>query len=203
MAVSNTSRVSSSSPAIAALSHRPSPLRPNAPEFVPKCRQSHQQIQSSNQQQQCSKSNDAFALISVPISLADIDESHEQHNGLSYASAVTGNDMSSSSSTMIMNDTNQLMCPYMMVGQCFFGDNCSWLHGEMCDLCNRPVLHPNDQTQRAKHRRVRISCLLTRIFNKHFLLGMRRRTRTSDGGGICRRSISRQTMRHMYGECCR
>ncbi len=125
-----------------ATSHRP--FRPNAPEFIPKCRQ----------QQQPTNDNAAFALISVPIQLADIDDQQQSHSAasaFSYASAVIGD-----GSTMTIEQQQQLLCPYMMVGQCFYGDNCSLLHGEMCDLCNRPVLHPTDKTQRANHRRVSI-----------------------------------------------
>ncbi|KAM3725040.1 E3 ubiquitin-protein ligase makorin [Dirofilaria immitis] len=45
------------------------------------------------------------------------------------------------------------LCPYFETGNCDKGDKCQFVHGDMCDLCNVPCLHPTDMEQRAQHRR--------------------------------------------------
>ncbi|KAG7494775.1 putative E3 ubiquitin-protein ligase makorin-2 [Solea senegalensis] len=49
------------------------------------------------------------------------------------------------------------LCPYAAAGQCFYGDNCTYLHGDLCDVCRRQVLHPHDPEQRRMHEKM---CLL-------------------------------------------
>ncbi|XP_064483452.1 probable E3 ubiquitin-protein ligase makorin-1 isoform X2 [Ornithodoros turicata] len=44
------------------------------------------------------------------------------------------------------------LCPYESASGCPFGDKCTYLHGEMCDLCQKPCLHPTSEAQRKKHR---------------------------------------------------
>jgi len=48
-------------------------------------------------------------------------------------------------------DSMEEMCPYAMVGECRYGDQCLLLHGNMCDLCGQCCLHPFDPIQREKH----------------------------------------------------
>lgn len=45
------------------------------------------------------------------------------------------------------------LCPYFETGDCDKGDKCQFVHGDVCDLCNVPCLHPTDTEQRAQHRR--------------------------------------------------
>ncbi|VDK87156.1 unnamed protein product [Litomosoides sigmodontis] len=45
------------------------------------------------------------------------------------------------------------LCPYFETGECDKGDKCQFVHGDVCDLCNVPCLHPMDAEQRAQHRR--------------------------------------------------
>lgn len=45
------------------------------------------------------------------------------------------------------------LCPYFETGNCDKGDKCQFVHGDVCDLCNVPCLHPTDTEQRAQHRR--------------------------------------------------
>ncbi|RWS13299.1 makorin-like protein [Dinothrombium tinctorium] len=48
------------------------------------------------------------------------------------------------------------LCPYAITAsECVFqirGEDCGFLHGEMCDLCNCLCLHPYDSKQRKQHR---------------------------------------------------
>nr|KAF6399364.1 makorin ring finger protein 3 [Molossus molossus] len=43
------------------------------------------------------------------------------------------------------------LCRDAAMGQCFRGESCAYLHGEICDMCGRQVLHPVDAAQRADH----------------------------------------------------
>lgn len=46
------------------------------------------------------------------------------------------------------------LCPYAAVGECRYGINCAYLHGDVCDMCSLQVLHPTDKTQRSEHTKV-------------------------------------------------
>ncbi|MEE6477720.1 hypothetical protein FKM82_011601, partial [Ascaphus truei] len=43
------------------------------------------------------------------------------------------------------------LCPYAAVGECRYGENCVYLHGDSCDMCGLQVLHPVDTAQRSQH----------------------------------------------------
>ncbi|XP_075932372.1 putative E3 ubiquitin-protein ligase makorin-1 isoform X5 [Anarhichas minor] len=43
------------------------------------------------------------------------------------------------------------LCPYAAVGECRYGINCAYLHGDVCDMCGLQVLHPTDNAQRSAH----------------------------------------------------
>ncbi|KAG7276622.1 hypothetical protein CRUP_025846 [Coryphaenoides rupestris] len=43
------------------------------------------------------------------------------------------------------------MCPYAAAGECRYGVNCAYLHGDVCDMCGLQVLHPTDNAQRLDH----------------------------------------------------
>ncbi|XP_014399048.1 PREDICTED: probable E3 ubiquitin-protein ligase makorin-3, partial [Myotis brandtii] len=43
------------------------------------------------------------------------------------------------------------LCRDAAMGQCFRGESCAYLHGELCELCGRQALHPADAAQRADH----------------------------------------------------
>ncbi|XP_028306767.1 putative E3 ubiquitin-protein ligase makorin-1 [Gouania willdenowi] len=43
------------------------------------------------------------------------------------------------------------LCPYAAVGECRYGINCAYLHGDVCDMCGLQVLHPTDNSQRSQH----------------------------------------------------
>lgn len=50
-----------------------------------------------------------------------------------------------------------LLCPYAAAGRCFFEDRCTYLHGDLCEVCGLHVLHPLDPEQRRAHEKM---CLL-------------------------------------------
>ncbi|XP_039218004.1 E3 ubiquitin-protein ligase makorin-1 isoform X4 [Crotalus tigris] len=43
------------------------------------------------------------------------------------------------------------LCPYAAVGECRYGENCVYIHGDICDMCGLQVLHPADAAQRSLH----------------------------------------------------
>ncbi|KAM9468269.1 putative E3 ubiquitin-protein ligase makorin-1 isoform 2-T2 [Clarias gariepinus] len=45
------------------------------------------------------------------------------------------------------------LCPYAAVGECRYGLNCAYLHGDVCDMCGLQALHPSDTAQRSQHIR--------------------------------------------------
>ncbi|KAM7401489.1 hypothetical protein PAMP_016798 [Pampus punctatissimus] len=49
------------------------------------------------------------------------------------------------------------LCPYAAAGHCYYGDNCTYLHGDLCEVCQLQVLHPHDPEQRRAHEKM---CLL-------------------------------------------
>ncbi|XP_006872262.1 PREDICTED: probable E3 ubiquitin-protein ligase makorin-2 [Chrysochloris asiatica] len=52
----------------------------------------------------------------------------------------------------------QQLCPYAAAGECHFGDDCVYLHGELCEICRLQVLHPSDPEQRRTHEKI---CMAT------------------------------------------
>ncbi|EHB15580.1 Putative E3 ubiquitin-protein ligase makorin-3 [Heterocephalus glaber] len=45
------------------------------------------------------------------------------------------------------------LCRYAARGQCFYGESCAFLHGDVCDMCGLQALHPVDAAQREAHIR--------------------------------------------------
>ncbi|XP_018419318.1 PREDICTED: probable E3 ubiquitin-protein ligase makorin-2 isoform X1 [Nanorana parkeri] len=48
----------------------------------------------------------------------------------------------------------QQLCPYAAAGACHYGESCTYMHGDMCEICNLQVLHPYDQEQRKSHEKL-------------------------------------------------
>ncbi|KAF3690380.1 putative E3 ubiquitin-protein ligase makorin-2 [Channa argus] len=49
------------------------------------------------------------------------------------------------------------LCPYAAAGHCYYEERCTYLHGNLCDVCGLHVLHPHDPEQRKVHEKM---CLL-------------------------------------------
>ena len=44
------------------------------------------------------------------------------------------------------------LCPFGVNGECRYGDGgCSYVHGDVCELCGKAALHPTHQEQRRQH----------------------------------------------------
>ncbi|XP_074529310.1 E3 ubiquitin-protein ligase makorin-2 [Halichoeres trimaculatus] len=49
------------------------------------------------------------------------------------------------------------LCPYAAAGHCYYEESCTYLHGDLCEVCGLQVLHPHDAEQRRAHEKM---CLL-------------------------------------------
>ena len=47
-----------------------------------------------------------------------------------------------------------VICPFASMGTCRYGENCTYLHGDVCDTCGLAVLHPDNEEQRTTHMQV-------------------------------------------------
>ena len=44
------------------------------------------------------------------------------------------------------------LCPFGVNGECRYGEGgCSYVHGDVCELCGKAALHPTHQEQRRQH----------------------------------------------------
>ncbi|KAM7294287.1 putative E3 ubiquitin-protein ligase makorin-1 isoform X1, partial [Ixodes scapularis] len=75
----------------------------------------------------------------------------------SYAAIVRPEGSSQKASSRDLSKEAALpLCPYEVASDgCPLGERCSYLHGELCDLCEKPCLHPFNEAQRKQHREVR------------------------------------------------
>lgn len=81
---------------------------------------------------------------------------------MSYASVCRGNndtaDTSNEFEQYAFSHSFQSLCPYAEKdGVCEAletGRYCPYIHGDICDLCQMPSLHPTNEYQREQHRMV-------------------------------------------------
>lgn len=77
-----------------------------------------------------------------------------------YAAATKTrtDDSAETSSAEISNEAanaGDLLCPFAAKGECRFGEQCAYTHGDLCELCGMAILHPTDQEQRENHMKVK------------------------------------------------
>lgn len=54
-------------------------------------------------------------------------------------------------SSLVEEPPVEELCSYFVDGECPFGAECPYVHGEMCDICQKACLHPADEQQRRLH----------------------------------------------------
>lgn len=115
-----------------------------APEFVPSS------VAGSSSANENSDTLETSASSSLP---------------LSYAQAVNPSGQASSPSL-------EPLCPYAEATGICRKRNCTYLHGDICELCNRAALHPNNEELRKKHTNVieRIASFYHVVANKNLNL---------------------------------
>lgn len=67
---------------------------------------------------------------------------------VSYAQAVNPSGQASSPAL-------EPLCPYAESTGICRNSNCTYLHGDICELCSRAALHPHNEELRKKHTNVR------------------------------------------------
>jgi hypothetical protein len=70
--------------------------------------------------------------------------------------SINDSNQSHSLSPLVVYNSSAPLCPYAshnIDGICPYSEGqCHYLHGDICDLCGRPCLHPNDVEQQKQHR---------------------------------------------------
>ena len=102
--------------------------------------------------------------IGAPVADAELASSKERRRAAtqtSYATIAKRSEAESSSTSSRNaegeNEEEPVLCPYHIVDQCFAGDNCQLVHGELCIMCDIKCLHPTNERQRKRHLTVRLS----------------------------------------------
>ncbi|XP_065316913.1 E3 ubiquitin-protein ligase makorin-1-like isoform X2 [Gordionus sp. m RMFG-2023] len=103
---------------------------------------------------------------------------------MSYSEAVRTNLENTTPSL----DTRPL-CPYSLEGECMFGkDRCVYLHGLLCDVCQKNVLHPYDEEQSKSHQE---ACLKEMQLEMEFSFAVQRSEEKTCG--ICYEKVLEST----------
>lgn len=73
---------------------------------------------------------------------------------VSYAQVAGGGDKDPSCGFISdIRSSDSELCPtYLMSGKCQIGENCSYIHGLLCEVCQLACLHPYDKEQRRTHK---------------------------------------------------
>ena len=91
---------------------------------------------------------------------------HNSYVGVSWANVAGGTTNNNSNNiSKELQEQQQLiaavtgpyseLCPfYMESGHCQHGDQCQYIHGQVCDMCQYACLHPTNPVQREEHVKV-------------------------------------------------
>ena len=55
-----------------------------------------------------------------------------------------------------IEEAESQLCPFSLMEECRYGENCAYVHGLLCDMCMQPILHPSHEAQRRHHQK---SCM--------------------------------------------
>lgn len=84
-----------------------------------------------------------YLCSSVPFSYSNaVETNSDNHKALIIQEGMDPN-----------GDLSKLVCPFFAQGHCPYDEECVYIHGDICEICGMPVLHPSDQEQREKHNR--------------------------------------------------
>ena len=80
-------------------------------------------------------------------------------SGVSFAQMVGDSETTDSEAVTVksddpIRDAFSELCPFYMVsGRCQRG-TCTYIHGNLCEMCQLACLHPTDENQRNSHIKV-------------------------------------------------
>lgn len=98
--------------------------------------------------------NWVYAPVFVPAGkdkLSRPDESVPPPPPKSYAEVCNSLAAKTGFVTNVPSNNKSQLCPFLEAGECKYGMECVYTHGELCELCGRPCLHPTDKEQQKKH----------------------------------------------------
>lgn len=81
-------------------------------------------------------------------------------SGVSFAEKAGGNKGSDDEVPNVKNDEDSIresfsqLCPFYMVSGNCQRSTCTYIHGDLCDMCQLACLHPTDENQRNSHIKV-------------------------------------------------
>ncbi|XP_014203884.1 probable E3 ubiquitin-protein ligase makorin-1 isoform X1 [Copidosoma floridanum] len=101
---------------------------------------------------------------------------------LSYAQAVNPN--SGQNSSQASFSSQDPLCPYAEATGICKRTNCTYLHGEICDMCSKPALHPYNEELRKKHTN---ACMKQHEINMELSFAIQRSREKSCG--VCFETI--------------
>ena len=74
-------------------------------------------------------------------------------------------DLKTDSDSLNPGQTKQELCPYALQGECRFAERCTYLHGDICDICGKMVLLKGNKEQNEAHQKVNDKLYLTMFIN--------------------------------------
>lgn len=119
---------------------RPSRSWADAPEFVPAALRD---LEGDDGQGIAAAAAAAATAPSTSTSVVD---------GRTWATVVNPTAMAE----MTVADAESSLCPFSLMDECRYGEHCAYVHGDICDLCGCPALHPDHAQQRKLHQDVRL-----------------------------------------------
>ncbi|KRZ01760.1 putative E3 ubiquitin-protein ligase makorin-1 [Trichinella zimbabwensis] len=72
---------------------------------------------------------------------------------ISASTAQSHNDVVGNVETVVENGAREdILCGYNVLGNCPFGENCKYVHGDMCELCKRRIIRPGNDAYKLRHQ---------------------------------------------------
>ena len=111
------------------LASKPAAVKParswaDAPEFVPRAAAAAAAVEAPHGGEGAADAAKSWAHVVNPVAMAE----------------------------MTAAEAEALLCPFGVNGECRYGEGgCSYVHGEVCELCGKAALHPTHQEQRRQH----------------------------------------------------
>jgi len=89
-----------------------------------------------------------------------INSEEKQERGVAAASSDLENKSwaqvvnSEAMAEVTIEEAESQLCPFSLMEECRYGENCAYVHGLICDMCNQPILHPSHEAQRRHHQKM-------------------------------------------------
>jgi len=113
----------------------------NAAEFVPESSKKMRALPKNNQLVDMEREGTDGAAVSS-----------KELETKSWAQVVNSEAMAE----ITIEEAESQLCPFSLMEECRYGENCAYVHGLLCDMCMQPILHPSHEAQRRHHQK---SCM--------------------------------------------